>query len=81
MAVMYVAMFAVFTYVDISWDARSTVFLGLCMSSCANYGSVADRPPATALSAASQDVADDFDTLDELDFLEVFTEDRLGAAR
>ena len=40
MAVMYVAMYAVFTFVDIAWDARSTVFLGLCMSACVNYGAV-----------------------------------------
>jgi O-antigen ligase len=33
----YVVMFLVFAYVDIAWDARSTVFLGLSMALCADF--------------------------------------------
>ena len=56
MAVAYVAMYAVFTFVDIAWDARSTVFLGVCLSACGNYGAVMgqvlpDRGPSRANAA------------------------------
>ena len=30
-------MFLVFAYVDIAWDPRSTVFLGLSMALCADF--------------------------------------------
>jgi O-antigen ligase len=33
----YVVMFLVFAYVDIAWDPRSTVFLGLAMALCADF--------------------------------------------
>lgn len=35
--VSYVAMFLVFSYVDIAYDARCTVFLGVCMALCADF--------------------------------------------
>ncbi len=37
LALAYVVMFAVFAYVDIAWDARSAVFLGLAMAACADF--------------------------------------------
>lgn len=33
----YVVMFLVFAYVDIAWDPRSTVFLGVAMALCADF--------------------------------------------
>ena len=33
----YVVMFLVFAYVDIAWDPRSTVMLGLAMALCADF--------------------------------------------
>ena len=33
----YVVMFLVFAYVDIAWDPRSTVLLGLAMALCADF--------------------------------------------
>jgi O-Antigen ligase len=33
----YVVMFLTFAYVDIAWDPRSTVFLGLSMALCADF--------------------------------------------
>jgi O-antigen ligase len=38
----YVVMFLVFAYVDIAWDARSTVFLGVSMALCADFVQVRD---------------------------------------
>jgi O-antigen ligase len=35
--VSYVAMFLVFSYVDIAYNARCTVFLGVCMALCADF--------------------------------------------
>jgi len=35
--ICYVVMFLTFAYVDIAWDARSTVFLGLAMALCADF--------------------------------------------
>lgn len=35
--VMYVAMFSLFAFVDIAWDARSTLFLAMCISFCSQY--------------------------------------------
>ncbi len=35
--VAFVVMFLVFAYVDIAWDARSTVFLGVAMALCADF--------------------------------------------
>lgn len=43
-ALAYVVMYTVFAYVDIAWEARSTVFLGICMATCANMERV--RGPA-----------------------------------
>lgn len=36
-AVAYIAMYMVFAYVDIAWDARSTVFLAFTMAFCTHY--------------------------------------------
>ena len=47
----YVVMFLVFAYVDIAWDPRSTVMLGLAMALCADFVQAHDRrcrPPARA---------------------------------
>jgi O-antigen ligase len=33
-AVLFVVMYAVYSYVDVSWDARNTVFLGLALATC-----------------------------------------------
>ena len=33
-ATAYILMFAVYSYVDMSWDARNTVFLGLALAIC-----------------------------------------------
>jgi O-antigen ligase len=38
----YVVMFIVFAYVDIAWDARCTVFLGLAMALCADFVQATD---------------------------------------
>lgn len=35
-SVLYVAMYLVFSYVDIGWDTRSTVFLAVTMAICAD---------------------------------------------
>ena len=43
-AVGYVAMYLVFTYVDIGWEARSTVFLAVAMAWCADYLNSAPEP-------------------------------------
>jgi hypothetical protein len=37
LGVSYVAMFLVFSYVDIAYNARCTVFLGVCMALCADF--------------------------------------------
>jgi len=45
----FVLMYAIFAYVDIAWDARGTVFLGLAFAICANFPSpepIADQSPA-----------------------------------
>jgi O-Antigen ligase len=44
-AVLFVVMYVVFSYVDIAWDMRSTVMLGLCMAICADMPSEI-APPA-----------------------------------
>jgi hypothetical protein len=31
-ATLYIVMYAVYTYVDVSWDPRNTVFLGLALA-------------------------------------------------
>lgn len=36
-ALAYVTMFSVFAFVDIAWEARTSVFLAVCMATCANY--------------------------------------------
>jgi O-antigen ligase len=56
-AVMFVAMFAMYSWVDISWDARNTVFLGFAMALCAR--SVPDRPTTAETSDESQARSDD----------------------
>jgi O-antigen ligase len=39
--VLFVVMYAVYSYVDVSWDARNTVLLGLALATCVGL----DRPP------------------------------------
>ena len=41
----YVVMFLVFAYVDIAWDARSTVFLGVALALCVDFAVAEDAPP------------------------------------
>jgi O-antigen ligase len=36
-ATIFIAMFFVFAFVDIAWDARNTTLLGICFAMCANY--------------------------------------------
>jgi hypothetical protein len=46
-ALGYVAMFAVFNYVDIGWSIRPAVFLALCLALCCDFERVAEtRDPA-----------------------------------
>lgn len=45
-ATMFVAMFAVYSYVDISWDARNMVFLGLACAIC-TQGAPGRRSPSS----------------------------------
>lgn len=56
-ATMFIVMFFVFAFVDIAWDARSTMLLGVAFAMCANFpipkstgaGSESSRPePALA---------------------------------
>jgi hypothetical protein len=37
-ALLYVVMYAIYSYVDVSWDARNTVFLGFALAICAGAG-------------------------------------------
>ncbi|MDW3214171.1 MAG: O-antigen ligase family protein [Ilumatobacteraceae bacterium] len=53
-AAAFVLMFAVYTWVDISWDARNTVFLGLALAICAR----APEPREMSAVAEDQSVAD-----------------------
>ncbi len=48
LGLLFVVMFTVFTYVDISWDARNMVFLGLAAAICAF-----PMPPEPTASQAS----------------------------
>jgi hypothetical protein len=41
----YVVMFLVFAYVDIAWDPRSTVFLGVALALCVDFAQAEDAPP------------------------------------
>ncbi len=54
----YVVMFLVFAYVDIAWDPRSTVMLGLAMALCADFVQAhdvdADRRRAPAFELVPQ---------------------------
>jgi O-antigen ligase len=36
-AALFIAMYSVFAYVDIAWDARNMVLLGVALALCANY--------------------------------------------
>lgn len=46
-ALSYVLMYAVFTFVDIGWDARSVVFLALAIAWCAHAAEVEPEDSAT----------------------------------
>ena len=52
-ATMFVVMFAVYTYVDVSWDARNTVFLGVAAAVCARGAPM--RRSRTVASAPDQE--------------------------
>ena len=41
----YVVMFIVFAYVDIAWDVRSTVYLGIGFAMCSDFARARDAPP------------------------------------
>lgn len=43
----FVAMFVVFTWFDISWDARNTVLLGLMLAICGRVDAPTHQPPVT----------------------------------
>ena len=49
-AVLYVVMFIVYTYVDIAWEPRNAVLLGVCMALCSSPLADDDRaePPPGA---------------------------------
>jgi len=49
-ALVYIVMFFVFAYVDIVWQARTCVFLAVCMATCANMA---------RLARAEREVVDD----------------------
>ncbi len=53
-AVTFVAMYAVYTYVDVSWDARNTVILGVACAICA--------APVAAAAPDPDDQAQDIDS-------------------
>jgi O-antigen ligase len=50
-AALFIAMYSVFTYVDIAWDARNMVLLGVALALCANF-------PVPAQPRAPTDHAD-----------------------
>jgi O-antigen ligase len=50
-AALFIAMLSVFTYVDIAWDARNMVLLGVAMALCANF-------PVPAAPREPTDLAD-----------------------
>jgi hypothetical protein len=50
----YVFMLLVFSYVDISWDSRATVMLGLCFALCADYRDAVDDAAAMASAPAAR---------------------------
>ena len=56
-ATLFAVMFAVYSYVDVSWDARNTVFLGLAFAICG--GEVGDATPA-ATRARDQQVVQEY---------------------
>ena len=54
----YVVMFLVFAYVDIAWDIRSTVFLGVAFALCADFEQAIDdrrRSPSGVHTAQLRD--------------------------
>lgn len=53
LGVLFVVMFTVYTYVDISWDSRNMVFLGLAAAICA-FPLPAEEPPAQDSGDAAQ---------------------------
>jgi O-antigen ligase len=55
-ATLYAVMFAVYSYVDVSWDARNTVFLGLAFAICG--GEVGGRTPEAVDGDGARSVAD-----------------------
>ncbi len=70
-ALLFVVMFAVYSFVDVSWDARNTVLLGLSLAICAR-GSVIPGPStepestrSTALDQVESDRAPDTDSTTE----------------
>jgi O-antigen ligase len=50
-AALFIAMYSVFAYVDIAWDARNMVLLGVALALCANF-------PVTAPPRAPTDQTD-----------------------
>lgn len=51
-AVLFIVMYTVYTYVDVSWDARNTVFLGLAFAICG--GRRETSPPTDATLPAAE---------------------------
>jgi O-antigen ligase len=50
-ATLYIAMYTIYSFVDISWDLRNTAFLGFAIAVCAV--ALADRDPDTTPGADS----------------------------
>jgi O-antigen ligase len=60
-AVLFIAMYSVFTYVDIAWDARNMVLLGVALALCANFPAPAPpraRTTQTGVGASTSESRD-----------------------
>jgi hypothetical protein len=60
-AALFIAMYSVFTYVDIAWDARNMVLLGVALALCANFPAPAPpraRTTQTGVGASTSEPRD-----------------------
>jgi hypothetical protein len=62
-ALGYVAMYIVFAYVDIAWDARATIFLAFAMAWCGDFGNLEQPEELTEddMELAEETFADESD--------------------
>jgi O-antigen ligase len=54
-AACFISMYAVYSYVDISWDARNTVILGLALAVCASTASRSNPVNSEMLDAGHEE--------------------------